>query len=382
MIAWRLRWNSSRRPTRRRKTRTLAARLTAAADKLAFNWKVREAFYRHISSQSGNGVPLEIALASFRDRLKRRRRVSSDKIVAHVARTMRNGSSFASALAQWVPQDEIAIINSGELAGSLSRSLDLVIDAKKRVGRVVTAVKASVISPAVYAVAVYAMLWAIGMFVTPTLTQTLPREKTTGIVFGLYMTSDLANSLWAIFPPMIALSLVFLVMWSLPRWTGKSRLIAEGYFPYNFYRDIHGYTWLMSFSAQLRAGMADVEILRRQMAQASPWLKERLHALWWRMENGASLSAALLPGDRRQMTYGFPNPDIVDDITSLHGFRDFPEKIAVLARDWAEQLEATTLARARAFGFWMELAMYAVMGLLMVAINSMSTQMGSVTGLH
>ena len=38
------------------------------------------------------------------------------------------------------------------------------------------------------------------------------------------------------------------------------------------------------------------------------------------------------------------------------------------------------LVRAKRFGFAMEMLMYVVMGLLMIAINSMSTQMGSVPG--
>jgi hypothetical protein len=157
---------------------------------------------------------------------------------------------------------------------------------------------------------------------------------------------------------------------------------AESMFPYSFYRDIQGYTWLMSFSALLRAGMADVEILKRQATQSTPWLKERLKALWWRMDNGASMPAALMAKGKNGMpAFGFPNPDIVDDIASMAGFSDFAERIAVLAVQWADELESSTLAKAKSFGFAMEIVMYAVMGLLMIAINSMSTQMGNVPGM-
>lgn len=369
---------SSRKP----KPKNLAARLTAAGDRMAFAWPVREALYRHLSAQVGNSVAIEVALDTFRERLKRRKKISSDKIVASVARRMRDGSTLAAALATWIPQDEVSVISGGELSGKLPRALELLIETKRRIARVNAALKAAVVTPAIYLVAVFGMLWAIGRYVTPGLEQALPKEKAQGLVYGLYVAGDLANSWWALVPPaVIAFGLTWLVR-SLPRWTGRGRVAAENVFPYSFYRDIHGYTWLMSFAALLRAGMADVEILKRQSKQANPWLKERLDALWWRMHNGASMSSALMAKGKDGMpAFGFPNPDIVDDISSMAGFSDFPERIAVIAIQWADELERLTLARAKSFGFAMEIGMYAVMGLLMIAINSMSTQMGTSTGM-
>jgi len=365
-----------------RKPKGLAARITAAGDRLAFAWPVREALYRHLSAQVGNGVTVELALDTFRARLQRNKKISSDKIVADVARRMRDGSTFAAALAAWVPQDETSVISSGELSGNLPRSLDLIIEATRRIMRVNSALKTAMVTPAVYIIAVYGMLWAIGKYVTPGLEQALPKAKAQGLVAGLYAAGDFANSWWSLLPPLVLFVVVACVVRSLPKWTGRGRIAAEKVFPYSFYRDIQGYSWLMSFSALLRAGMPDTEILKRQITQSTPWLKERLHALWWRMDNGASLPAALLEKGKNGMpAFGFPNPDIVDDIASMAGFSDFSQRIAVVAVQWANDLERTTLARAKSFGFAMEIFMYVVMGLLMVAINSMSTQMGTVSGM-
>jgi type II secretory pathway component PulF len=382
MTASKLRlFGKRRRNTPRKKSKGFQAGLIAWGDRMAFNWKVREALYRHLSAQVGNGVTTESALETFRARLQRRKRVSSDKIIADVSRRMRDGSTLAKALGQWIPRDEIGIITSGELSGGLPRALNLVIESRRRVNRVNRAIRQALRSPMIYMVAVYAMLWTIGAFVTPSLQQALPHERTQGIVSGLYSAGDFANSWFALLPPFLLISLVAAVIYSLPRWTGKHRIWAEQFFPYSFYRDTEGYAWLMSFSALLQAGVADVEILRRQMELASPWLKERLYALWWRMENGSSLSAALLAKGKNGMPpFGFPNPDIADDISSMHGFGDFPEKISVLAMQWAEELEVSTLDFAHRFGFWVEMFMYAVMILMIVAINAMSTQMGNVPG--
>lgn len=360
----------------------MGARIIAAGDRLAFAWPVREALYRHLSAQVSHGVTVETALDTFRTRLQRKKKASSDKLVADVARRMRDGATFATALSAWVPQDEVSIIGSGELSGNLPRSLDLIIEAKRRIMRVNKALQTSMVTPAVYTAAVYGMLWAIGKYVTPGLQQALPKSKAHGLVYGLYAAGDFANSWWAILPPIVLVVVVAYVIHSLPRWTGRGRIAIERVFPYSFYRDIQGYSWLMSFAALLQVGMPDTEILKRQIIQATPWLKERLHALWWRMDNGASLAAALLASGKNGMPpFGFPNPEIVDDIASMAGFSDFSQRIAIVAVQWAEDLERSTLARAKSFGFALEIFMYAVMGLLMIAINSMSTQVGNVSGM-
>ena len=371
---------NSRKPVRAQQG--LAARITAFGDRLAFSWKVREALYRHMSAQVENSVTVEAALDGFQGRLLRRKKVSSAKIVGDVARRMRDGSTFAAAMTKWVPQDEVSVISSGEIGGNLPKALNLVIDAKQRIARVNTALKTSLVSPLVYVFAVYGMIWAIGHYVTPSLQQVLPKEKAQGLVAGLYAAGDFANSWWAVVPPLAIILIFAAIVYSLPNWTGRKRVVAERMFPYSFYRDMQGYTWLMSFSALLRSGMADVEILQRQRGNASPWLKERVHALWWRMDNGASLSAAMLAKGKGGMpAFGFPNPDIVDDISSMAGFGDFPVRISAVATHWAEELERSTLAFAKSFGFAMEIFMYMVMGVLMLAINAMSTQVGNVPGM-
>ncbi len=367
---------------RSQKQKGLLARITLAADRNVFNWQVREALYRHLSAKIGNGIPVEVALETFRIRLQRKKRVSSAKIIANAIRKMKDGSSLANALAQWVPQDEVGVIQSGELSGNIPKALELVIGAQRRIMRVNKAIKTAAIAPAVYAIAVYGTVWGIGRYVTPDLEKVLPKEQAHGIVYGLYASGDFANSWYAVIPPIVLACIVYLIIRSFPRWTGRKRIFAEQYFPYSFYRDMQGFKWLMSFSAVLAAGMPDVGIISRQIKSSSPWLRERLQSYLWRMENGVSLPKALMEtGSKGMPAYGFPNPDIVDDIDSLYGFPDFPEKIAVLAQQWAEDIEVSTMEKAKIAGFWMEMAMYGVIVLLAVAINEMSAQLQSVSGM-
>lgn len=360
----------------------LSARFAAARDRLAFDWRVREALYRHLSAQIANGVTTETALDAFRIRLRRNKKTNAAAIVGSVARRMRDGVTLANALTAWTPQDEVSLIAAGELAGNLPRALDLIVESTRRIMRVNSALYAALLTPTIYMTAMYGVLWVIGRYVTPALEQALPKHKAQGLIYGLYVAGDLAASWWAVLPIVAIAAVIAAVIQSLPKWTGRGRIIAERFFPYSFYRDIRGYGWLMSFTALLRAGMPDTDILKRQWSTATPWLKERLYAIWWRMDNGSSLPAALMARGKAGLPpFGFPSPDIVDDIASMAGFSDFSERIATLAVQWADDLERTTLTQVKVSGIAMELLMYGVMGLLMVAINSMSVQIGAVPGM-
>lgn len=355
----------------------LMGKIIQAADRLAFSWPIRHALYKHLSGQVGNKVPVLVALEKFRTRLQRRGKVSSDKIVADAVRRMRDGQTLAGALGAWVPANESGIIASGELSGNLPESLDLIIEANQRVKRIQRAMKSAIFSPAVYAAAMYGLVAFMG-HLTPEFEKTLPREKATGLVSGLYAAGAFTTSWWAFLPPLFAAAIVVTVVASLPRWTGRTRIKVEGTFPYSAYRDLNGYIWLMGFASLLKAGQPDTQILKRQMATATPWLKERLHLIWWRMDNGSGLGKALIEKGRNGMpALGFPNPDIVDDIESFAGFSDFPERIITVAREWAKELEETMLEKARNFGLIADMVMYAIMALFVASISALSDQMGS-----
>ena len=347
----------------------------------SFNWALRKSFYRHLTIQSANGVPLERALDSFLPRLYRNNKIGAAAIISVVARRFRDGAPLADALKGFVPVDEQAVIRSGELGGTLADSLTLIIETTDSTLRVQNAIRSAAFSPMVYSIATAVLLFIIGRYVVPDLQQVLPAQRAQGSVVILYALGDLANSLWAMFPVAIILAYLGWLYWALPNWTTPARLTAERYFPFSFYRDTNGFRWLMSFTSLLGAGVPDVEILQMQVRDASPWLGQRLRTLHRAMINGTSLSGALLTRTKGRRPYGFPNPDIVDDIASFDGFPDFHINIQALARAWARDLEDRTLLWASRMGFYCEMVLYAVMGLLMVAINDLSSQIAHVTGM-
>lgn len=342
---------------------------------------MREAIYRHLCVQLSNGVPIDVALALLKKRFVRRKRQDAAQKIELIGQRMHDGLSLADAVKPWIRFDEYAVLSAGELAGELPRVFTLIIKAQQRKYRILSAFKNALMTPFIYASLMGGMLWAIGHFVTPSVESSLPENKALGMVYALYVIGDFANSLWALLPILVMGIFMLMVWYSFPYWVGKYRIYAEHFFPYALYRDLQGFLWLMSFTQLLGAGLPDTVILERQHRHAAPWMKERLQAYGFRMKNGASLSGALLARGMGGMpAFGFPHPDMVDDIESMAGFSDFPQKMTVLAMQWADDLEQKTLALAKSIGLAMEVTMYVLMGLLMVAINQLSSQLSMLHG--
>ena len=345
-------------------------------NRAVFNWPMRSALYRHMSVQIDNGINQITALENFKRRLKREKRKTCIAILDDIIRRMRNGAQLSGALRLWVPGDEALTITGAEMAGNVGVAFELLIQSKARITNVRRSMVSAFTTPLVYLCAIYGMLWAIGMYFLPSIKQAMPAKNVQGLGALLYTLGDFATSFWMLLPIVFIAALFGWAAWALPNWTSVRRKEVEQFFPFNFYRDIQGYVWLLTFASMLEAGMSDTRILLEQSRIASPWLKQRLLAVRRRMVNGEGLANAL-----QGTQLNFPNPDMIDDIASMADFDDFPKRIMKRTVQWADELELNVKARIRTIGFIFNIVMYGLILLVLLGMNSLSVQMGSVPGL-
>ena len=350
--------------------------LEARLNRMAFDWNVRAALYRHLAVQIDNNINQITALENFRRRLARQKRKSCVHIITDVIRRMRNGAQLSAALRVWVPVDEAFTLTGAEMAGNVGAAFELLLESKSRGANVRRAMISAFTTPMIYLCAIYGMLWAIGMYFLPSIQQAMPASQVHGLGAMLYSLGNFATSFWMLVPIALIVALVMWIFWALPNLTAPFRVRLEEYFPFNFYRDIQGYVWLVTFASMLKAGMSDTRILLDQSRLATPWLQQRLLAVRRRMVNGEGLARAL-----QNVGYNFPNPDMIDDIDSMADFDDFPARITKRTTQWADDLERTVKARIRILGFCFDMVMYGLILIVLLGMNSLSVQMGSVPGI-
>lgn len=367
---------------RRRAPDTFWSRLSAAADRLAFNWPTRRKFYSHLAAQVANGKAVQDAVESYAVVLAKRKRKSSAALVENIARRMRDGGMpLRDAIKIAVPQDEVALISGGELSGEIEKAMDIIISSHDRLEDVMKAYRSALAMPIFYFAMTYLVLWLIGGYVMPQITMSLPEDKVSGLGLLMYQAAALSQSWLVAVPIVLAIGLMIAIRRSLSRWTGARRIFAERIFPYSFYRDIEGFKWLISFAGMIEAGLTDVKILKEQMKTASPWLRERLYHVHYRMtEGGMGLGSALEAKGRELPPFEFPNPDIIDSLSSVEAFSDFNERVARLTARWSKEIEESSQRRAKMLALVAEMSIYGIMALLMVAINSVTSQMSAISG--
>lgn len=344
---------------------------------MSLSWTMRRRLYQQASAQLENGLTLAQVLEDFRERLTRRGKARAAAAANEIGRQVRDGKTLMAAMGDNLSDLERSVLDAGEKAGQLPEAMRLVLDVRDLSKRLRQKLQASFFAPAVYLVTLYAVLLMIGGYIVPQFLDVLPLDKWTGWAYALYWMGELAVGWPAplIFGGMAAYALWS--CWALPRWIGPGRRFFDQYvFPFTIYREITGFTWLMSFVALLRANVPDVVALEGQIGSSSPWMASRLRPVRLGLSDGLDLADSM-----RQTGYGFPSLDMIDEIGAYAGFDNFTEKISVAVKQNAEVIERQLLAKGMVMSAVFTGLMFLAFVVLQLGANSLSSILTSSMGL-
>jgi len=293
----------------------------------------RRRLWLKLSKLLGNGVPILDALTSLQ---QRRVAMSGPKDVTAVAlqawiNQTKGGQRFGKAIMGWVDTSEMMLISAGEQSGNLAESLQStanVMDATK-------AIKSAVIGGLAYPVLM--LLIALGVLVMfsfqiiPQFATIIPDDQWVGLSKVMVDFSNFAREWMAVIVG-VPVALVVALSYAMPRWVGGYRIVADRYLPFSVYRVIHGSTWMISFAALVGSGMRIENALQQLSVGASPWMKARIDACL------RGMRAGLNPGDALARSgYGFPDPEIIDDLGVYARLSGFDQALALLGKEWVTE---------------------------------------------
>jgi type II secretory pathway component PulF len=314
-----------------------------------FGATVRLRLYRKIAKMLSNGLPLLKILEELRDRASHQGRKPNEPlaiVLDDCRRTVQNGRLLSEALEWWIPKTEQMIIMAGEQAGRLETTLIAVID-------VVTAgkrIKGVIIGGIIYPVAVFALIivyvYLFGTRVIPKFAQMTDPANWHGAAKSLYIMSVVVQN-WMLYVVLALAALAVTIMVSMPLWRGNVRTFFDRFAPYSIYRLVVGSGFLMAFSALQHAGITVEKSLVRLSDMASPWLRERLDGALLGVKSGLNCGEAL-----RNAGYGFPSPEVIDDLCVYAEYKGFAEALKLLADEWMEDgIEQVTIQMKVLNGF-------------------------------
>nr|WP_310615714.1 type II secretion system F family protein [Pantoea cypripedii] len=252
----------------------------------------------------------------------------------------REGRSLQDVLAAWAPNEEAALISAGMETGNIPLALmqaDKLIVARRRIlGQVVFAS----VFPAVLAILSTGLLMTNNLALVPTLSKMSDPAHWTGAL-GLMNSVAQWSSQWGAVAACTVTGLALLAFWSLPRWRGHLRRVADYLLPWSVYKDLQGAVFLMNIGALLGAGVPELKALQTLNGFVSPWLQERIEAAMQCMTEGDSLGMAL-----RKSGYDFPSREAVNYLSLLDEGDSAATLISNYADRWLEQALERVARRA------------------------------------
>lgn len=242
---------------------------------------------------------------------------------------LQTGRNFTDAMSGWVPDRHVMILRSGEESGAIAKGLGAIEFIEKSTARMRSAIANAIGYPTFIFIVMFAVLWMFGNNLVRPMREFAP-ESVKEKIAGLGAVTDFVQNygLWIFIILAIVISII---IFSLPRWTGKLRAKFDLYPPYAWYRIWHGSAFLMSMSALLAAQTPLSRALSILESRANPWLKERIFSARQEVMRGKNLGEALQADE-----LGFPDETIVFDMIILAERADISTILDMVSREWLD----------------------------------------------
>ncbi|RQM37905.1 type II secretion system F family protein [Erwinia psidii] len=281
----------------------------------------------------------------------------------------RPGRSLQDVLAVWAPNEEAALISAGIETGNIPRALlqaDKLIVARRRIiGQIIFAA----VWPGALALLSAGLFSVNNLALVPTLSKISDPERWTGALGVMNSVAHWTRD-WGILAAGGGVAMLLLAFWSLPRWCGRLRIVADFLLPWSVYKDLQGAVFLMNVGALLGAGVPELKTLQTLNGFATPWLRERIEAAMDCMRDGNSLGLAL-----RNSGYDFPSREAVNYLSLLDNGDGAAELTGNYADRWLEQALMRVARRAnvtRFFSLVLIMSFFLLILLMVMQIQDMN----------
>ncbi|MGG2494325.1 type II secretion system F family protein [Pseudomonas aeruginosa] len=299
-----------------------------------FGRKERLQFYESMSTLLENGVPLKDAVAEVH------------KIFAHegqhpfhpVAIASRealmglsNGKRLATAMALYLPAQERALIEAGEMSGNLVQAMGDAVSLVEAQARIRATIWQALLYPSALSAMMVFLLCIVAYRMVPSLARLSDPVTWTGPLATLNAIASFVTGP-GIYVLVAVITLTVVVIVTLPTYRWKGRVWLDRMLPpWSIYRMLQGTTFLLNMAVMLNAGIRPYDSLASMIKISPPWLKQRLEAARYGVGLGQNLGVAL-----RSAGHDFPDRQAIQYLCTLANRGGFSEALVKFSRRWQE----------------------------------------------
>lgn len=304
-----------------------------------FDAKARIRLYYKLAQLLKNGVSLDRALEQIAMIEQKRGNKTISNLLRRWRSSIENGVNFGQTISPFVPASESLLLETGGNSGRLENSFLNAAESVAQQRRVKSAIISAGSYPALLVCVLIAALVMASYNIIPTFSEILPVEQWRGAAATMASVSSAIREDGP-FILGILVGFIFLISFSLPRWTGRSRMLVEKIAPYSIYRMSQGSSFLLSVASLMASGIKiDDNALRRLGLRASPYLKERINAVARQLTAGHNLGDALA-----RTGYNFPEEELIDDLRIYATLKGFDDNLTAITREWVGEVEGKVVA--------------------------------------
>jgi len=298
----------------------------------------RRSFYQQLRVFALAGNPMALTIATLRDQAVESAQLCFWYVLNDIYEQMEEGKYFALALSGWCPQSEILLISSGA-GGSkqMAEAISRVLSVQKKLADMRGTFIFVMMEPTAVFLGTYGLIvWMASSFLNQMLAMIPNVDVTqfTGPAHQLVVIGELGSGYRAFLPPILFIALAYLIAWSFPRWTGKTRKFFDNIPPWSIYRSVQGAGWMQTFAMLAQSKVNYSNIMRETAALGTPWLRERILAARALMTKpGLPVGAALWASG-----YNFPSKTIAQNLKAFGARPAFAEALSEVADEWFDSI--------------------------------------------
>lgn len=246
-------------------------------------------------------------------------------------KNLERGMTFSEATRGWVPPNETLLVTSGNLSNLVValENVGRVVDGMQRIRRAMTT---AVAYPLFLLALTFGIIIMVGIYLVPPLAEVAGNSVVwRGSARSLVWLSDVSIKYWYVF--LIAFASGVAIVWlTLANWTGRLRATFDKFPPWSTYKIQVSVGWLMSLAAMVSAGVTIPDAMRMLADSANRYLRSILDRALRFIANGDNLGRALQNTNR-----GFPDDEIIGDLTIYADMNGFDENLTQVANDYLNE---------------------------------------------
>ena len=310
-----------------------------------------------------DGRPAKEVYQKLIDNYSRRGKKPGDaiaQILTECAENLNSGFGLAGSLREWIPDQELSIIESCELAGREADGFLNAMSIADGTGKIRRIVRKT--AGQMFYLTFLSLLVVVGfcIMLVPTILQAVPLSQWNSIQTAVYYFYQMIIEWWWVLVPAF-IGIISLVMMSLNRLTGRVRFFLDRFPPWSIYRRIQGAAFIMNVNAMDGASIPlERAVVSMKESTRSAWLYERLDALDLAISAGEKNIGAALDSTG----YEFPDDRAIIKLQSLFETKNSEDSLQRFAATWLER----TVSSVEQTGDRMRIASMLITGVMICSL--------------